>query len=219
MPKRYITSTMNTTHASTSKQQSYIYNLTLYIIIILIISILIYAGFSHMLTGYGFRFDIGWLLTTIAPSQWAALGAASSIGLSVIGAANGVYCTGTSIIGGGVYVPQIKTKNLISIIFCEVVAIYGIIVGIIISSEASSLTASGTYTDIQLSKGYRLFGAGLTSGFTNIACGTAVGLVGSGAALADAQNSNLFVRIIVIEIFASAIGIFGLIVSILQSRS
>lgn len=158
------------------------------------------------------------LFRNINPYFWASVGIALAIGMSVLGAAWGIFCTGSSLVGAAIRVPRITSKNLISVIFCEAVAIYGVIVAIILQTkvERAPLTSTGIFSKQQLFSGYAVLGSGITCGFANLFCGICVGIVGSCCALSDAQNSTLFVKILVVEIFGSALGLFGVIVGIIM---
>ncbi len=130
----------------------------------------------------------------------------------------GIFITGTSIIGAGVKAPRITTKNLISIIFCEVVAIYGLIMSIVFSSKLTNVSSvENLYTKENFYTGYALFWGGLAVGLCNLVCGISVGITGATAAISDAADSSLFVKILVVEIFGSVLGLFGLIIGLLMT--
>ena len=157
----------------------------------------------------------------INPYFWANLGIGLDLGLSILGAAWGIYLTGSSLLSASVKTPRITSKNIVSIIFCEAVAIYGVIIGIIMSGKVGNLpiqTIMENY-DHALWTGFGLFCLGIYVGLSNLFCGVCVGVTGSNLAIADAQTPETYVKILIIEIFGSALGIFGIIVGIIQSTS
>ncbi|CAK60965.1 unnamed protein product (macronuclear) [Paramecium tetraurelia] len=157
----------------------------------------------------------------IDPYFWSYFGVGLALATSIIGASWGIFVTGVSLLGSTVKAPRIRSKNLISVIFCEAVAIYGVIMAIIMIGKIQTIES---YPDGQqdecyttaLFNGYSLFWTGVSVGLSNLICGIAVGVTGSGCAIADAQTPETFVKILVVEIFGSALGLFGVIVGIIQ---
>lgn len=58
-----------------------------------------------------------------------------------------------------------------SVIFCEAVAIYGVIVAIILQTKLESVPTSQIYAPESLRAGYAIFASGIIVGFANLVCG------------------------------------------------
>ena len=63
--------------------------------------------------------------------------------------------------------------------------------------------------------GYAHLSAGLACGLANLAAGFAIGIVGDAGVRASAQQPRLYVGMVLILIFAEALGLYGLIVAII----
>jgi V-type H+-transporting ATPase proteolipid subunit len=102
-------------------------------------------------------------------------------------------------------------QGLIPIIMAGILGIYGVIIAVIAGAQIKGL--NNNMTEAQ---GYNFLGAGLACGLSSLAAGLAIGVAGDAGVRAYAQTDDIFVGMILILIFAEAIGLYGLIVSIIM---
>eukprot|EP00300_Choanocystis_sp_HF-7_P023914 c25303_g1_i1.p1 GENE.c25303_g1_i1~~c25303_g1_i1.p1 ORF type:complete len:182 (+),score=34.98 c25303_g1_i1:1-546(+) len=143
------------------------------------------------------------------------LGAAAALSFACLGAAYGTAKAGVGVSAMGVQHPTLVMKNIIPVVMAGVLGIYGLIVAVIISSKMVDVDA-----DYSLFNGYAHLSAGLACGLANLAAGFAIGIVGDAGVRASALQPALYVGMVLILIFAEALGLYGLIVAIiLQGKS
>jgi len=77
-----------------------------------------------------------------------------------------------------------------------------------------------SFVILPLCSSFLQLGAGLPVGFSGLAAGFAIGIVGDSGVRGTAQQPRLFVGMILILIFAEVLGLYGLIVAlVLSTRS
>ena len=141
---------------------------------------------------------------------WAWAGVGLAMAFSNFGTAYGTAKSGMGIASLSVTRPQLAFKSIIPIIMAGILSIYGLIIAILLSGNI----------DIKQETAYKpfmLLAAGMVSGFSNVAAGYAIGLVGERGVKYYAINESIFVALILILIFAEVLGLFGMITGIIVS--
>jgi len=141
------------------------------------------------------------------------MGVTSAIVFANLGAAYGTAKSGVGISSMGVMRPDMIMRSIIPVVMAGVLGIYGLITAVIINGKMENPKEYSAYM------GYAHLGAGLTVGMSSLAAGLAIGIVGDAGVRANAQQPRLFVGMILILIFAEALGLYGLIVGLVVASS
>merc|ERR1712170_202213 len=138
------------------------------------------------------------------------MGAAGALVFANFGAAYGTAKSGVGVASMGVMRPDLVIRAIIPVVMAGVIGIYGLIIAVIVSSSVKA----GEYP---LFNGFAHLAGGLSGGLSGLAAGMAIGIVGDAGVRAFAQQPRLFVGVILILIFAEALGLYGLIVALIMS--
>merc|ERR1719201_2830656 len=133
------------------------------------------------------------------------MGCAAALVFACLGAAYGTAKSGVGVANMGVLHAEMVMKSIIPIIMAGVLGIYGLIVAVLLTS---SITGDAPYSY----SGYSALSAGLCCGMAGLSAGIAIGIVGDAGVRANARQPKLFIGVILILIFAEALGLYGLIV-------
>lgn len=140
------------------------------------------------------------------------MGVAAALVLANIGAAYGTAKSGIGIGSMSVTRPNLVYKSLIAVVMAGILGIYGLIVSVILTGKVTMAAGYGPY------QGFRMLASGLCCGLSAMASGYAIGVVGEHSVRTNAINEEFYVGMILILIFAEAIGLFGLIIAIILSQ-
>mmetsp|Transcript_134069 Transcript_134069/g.199441 ORF Transcript_134069/g.199441 Transcript_134069/m.199441 type:complete len:171 (-) Transcript_134069:122-634(-) len=150
-------------------------------------------------------------------SFFGYMGVTCAIAFSNIGAAYGTAKSGVGIASMGVMNPGMVMRNIIPVVMAGVLGIYGLIVAVIISATIPApISGVARYS---LHAGFAHLAAGLSCGLSGLAAGMAIGIVGDTGVRAVGQQEKVYVGVVLILIFAEALGLYGLIVALILAQT
>ena len=160
-----------------------------------------------------------------------------------IGGAYGTAKAGQGIMAMGVRSPELLMKNIIPVVMAGVLGIYGLIVAVILNGKFSKPEANTGFATYSQYTAFSHLAAGLCCGFTSLASGLAIGIsadagtraVGAQSAMAaswkkmgftgdaggqpNQSGDALFVATVLIQVFASNLGLYGLILALILTQT
>ena len=147
--------------------------------------------------------------TYLPAGIYGFLGVGAAITLANLGAAYGTAKAGVGICTMGILKPDKLIKAIIPVIMAGILGIYGLIVSVILLQKVNG------ESDYDYSKGFSHLASGLCCGISCWAAGIAIGIAGDAGARALGQQDKVFVGMMLILIFAEALGLYGLIVALI----
>eukprot|EP01013_Petalomonas_cantuscygni_P042246 TRINITY_DN75_c0_g2_i1.p1 TRINITY_DN75_c0_g2~~TRINITY_DN75_c0_g2_i1.p1 ORF type:complete len:222 (+),score=27.47 TRINITY_DN75_c0_g2_i1:78-668(+) len=169
--------------------------------------------------------------SSLCPSYAAffgSMGAASALIFANFGAAYGTAKAGTGVAQLGIISPGKIMRGIVPVVMAGILGIYGLIVALLISTGIKGSYVKGTpiklgddsltpvFPGYSAFQGYMHLGAGLAAGFASLAAGLTIGIVGDASVRAYARQDQIFVAMILMLIFAEALGLYGLIIALIM---
>ncbi len=135
------------------------------------------------------------------------IGISAALVFANLGAAYGTAKSGVGICSMGVLKPDKIIKSVIPVIMAGILGIYGLIVAVILNQKIG--------TEYSYKSAYSHLASGLCCGLSSLGAGIAIGIGGDAGVRALGQTDKIFVGMMLILIFAEALGLYGLIVSLI----
>jgi V-type H+-transporting ATPase proteolipid subunit len=145
---------------------------------------------------------------------FGAMGCASALIFANLGSAYGTAKSGIGLAHLGILHSERIMRGIVPVVMAGILGIYGLIVAVIINNNIK--TDAFSYSAFS---GYLHFGGGLSAGLSSLAAGLAIGIVGDTSVRAYGKQEKIFVAMILMLIFAEALGLYGLIIALLMNNT